>query len=72
MKKLRFIFVLAAGGILLVANIYFVFNSFYCMGKHDAEKKFLEIQHIQSFEIPSSKDSISSQSRIKNDELRVK
>ncbi|MDR0506850.1 MAG: TraL conjugative transposon family protein [Dysgonamonadaceae bacterium] len=50
-------------------NIYFVANSIYNMGKRDAEKKFLELQHIQPLELQYSKDSINS---IKNHELKIK
>ncbi|MDR0431097.1 MAG: TraL conjugative transposon family protein [Tannerellaceae bacterium] len=41
-------------------NIWFITNSIYNMGKRDAEKKFLELQHIEPVELPLSKDSIRS------------
>ncbi|MDR1667549.1 MAG: TraL conjugative transposon family protein [Bacteroidales bacterium] len=40
------------------ANIWFVTNSIYNMGKRDAEKKFFELQHIEPVELHLSKDSI--------------
>jgi hypothetical protein len=56
----RFIAVLAVGGILTVANIYFVASSIYNIGKRDVEKKFLELQHMEPIEFPLTKDSIYS------------
>jgi len=55
----RFILVLIMGGMLAAASIFFIFNSFYNMGKHDAEKKFLEFQHIQPLEMQAHNDSIT-------------
>jgi hypothetical protein len=61
----RFIAVLTVGGVLAAANIYFVANSIYNMGKRDAEKKFLELQHIEPVELPLTKDSIYSMKNFK-------
>jgi hypothetical protein len=68
----RFIAVLTVGGVLAVANIYFIANSIYNMGKRDAERQFLELkiggsqlQHIEPVELPLSKDSIHSNKNFK-------
>jgi hypothetical protein len=57
-KRLVTVLVLVAvfGG----ANIWFVASSIYNMGKRDAEKKFLELQHIEPLELQHPKDSIHS------------
>jgi hypothetical protein len=54
----RFIAVVIVCGALALANIYLVVSSIYNMGKHDAEKQFLELQHIESLELPLKNDSI--------------
>jgi hypothetical protein len=56
----RFITVLIIGGILAFVNIWFVVSSIYNMGKRDAEKEFLELQHIQTLELQHKNDSIKS------------
>jgi hypothetical protein len=66
----RFITVLTIGGVLAVVNIYFVANSIYNMGKRDAEKKFLELQHIEPVELPFSKDSIHSNKNFKWEKIK--
>ena len=55
----RFIVVLIIGGALAVANIYFVVSSIYNIGKRDAEKEFLQLQHIETPELQYLKDSIN-------------
>ena len=55
----RFIAILIIGGTLAVANIYFVVSSIYNTGKRDAEKEFMELQHIESLKLQNS-DSINS------------
>jgi hypothetical protein len=58
----RFIAVLTVGGVLAVANIYFVANSIYRMGKRDAEREFLQVEHIKRLEWqPVNSDSINNQ-----------
>ncbi|MDR2690941.1 MAG: TraL conjugative transposon family protein [Dysgonamonadaceae bacterium] len=58
----RFIAVLTVGGVLAVANIYFVANSIYNMGKRDAEKEFLKMEHIKRLDWqPANSDSINNQ-----------
>jgi hypothetical protein len=58
----RFIAVLTVGGVLAVANIYFVANSIYNMGKRDAEKEFLKMEHIKRLDWqPVNSDSINNQ-----------
>jgi hypothetical protein len=66
----RFIMVLAVGGVLAAANIYFVANSIYNMGKRDAERKFLELKHIEAVELPYSKDSIHSSKNFKWEKIK--
>jgi hypothetical protein len=55
----RFLTVLIMGSALAVANIYFVVSSIYNMGKYDAEKKFIELQHIKAIELQKQNDSIN-------------
>jgi hypothetical protein len=58
----RFIAVLTVSGVLAVANIYFVANSIYNMGKRDAEKEFLKMEHIKRLDWqPVNSDSINNQ-----------
>jgi ABC-type lipoprotein release transport system permease subunit len=56
----RFIMVLIIGGALAVANIYLVVSSIYNIGKRDAEKEFLELQHIETLELQKQKESINN------------
>jgi len=62
----RFIVVLVLGSILAIANIALVVSSIYNIGKQDAEKTFLELQHIKSLELQHSSDSVKNQLKIKN------
>jgi hypothetical protein len=58
----RFIAVLTVGGVLAAANIYFIANSIYNMGKRDAEKEFLKMEHIKRLDWqPVNSDSINNQ-----------
>ncbi|MDR1895417.1 MAG: TraL conjugative transposon family protein [Prevotellaceae bacterium] len=57
LKRLITVLVLAVG--LGGANIYLVVSSIYNMGKNDARKAFLELQHIESLELPQKNDSIN-------------
>ena len=52
-----------------VANIWFIANSIYNIGKRDARKEFLEIEHAGKLELQHKTDSIKS---IKNEELKIK
>lgn len=54
----RFIAVLVVGGALATANLYFVASSIYNIGKRDAEREFLRLQHIESLKLQS--DSINN------------
>jgi hypothetical protein len=54
----RFIAVLVIGGALAAANLYFVVSSIYSIGKRDAEREFLRLQHIESLKLQS--DSINN------------
>jgi hypothetical protein len=49
------VLVAAFGG----ANIYFVASSIYNMGKRDAEKKFIQLQHIKAIRLQNHNDSIN-------------
>jgi hypothetical protein len=66
----RLVMVLLIGGALAATNIYFVANSIYNMGKRDAEKKFLELQHIKPVELPISGDSIHSIKNFKWEKIK--
>jgi hypothetical protein len=58
----RFIAVLILGGVLAAASIYFVADSIYSMGKGDAEKEFLKMEHIKRlYRPPVNRDSINNQ-----------
>ena len=65
----RFIIVSVIGGALSIAYIYMLVSSIYNIGKQDAEKEFMELQHIERLKLQSEKDSINS---IKNYELKIK
>jgi hypothetical protein len=67
----RFITVFVIGGALAAANLYFVVSSIYNIGKHDAEKEFLRLQHIETLKLQpkSKKDSINN-SNSKNYEYK--
>jgi len=65
----RFILVLIIGGILAAANIYFVISSIYNIGKHDAEKNFIEVEHIKQLEI-ERENSNGNQIKIENRKLK--
>ena len=54
----RLIIVLVVGVVLAAANIYFVVSSIHTIGKNDAKKEFLKIQHIEGLKIPGN-DSIN-------------
>jgi hypothetical protein len=56
----RLVTVLVLTVVLGGINIWFITNSIYNMGKRDAERKFLELQHIEPVELPLSEDSIHS------------
>ena len=62
----RFLIVVVIGGSLSIAYIYMLVSSIYNMGKEDAEKKFIELQHIESFKL-QKQDSTKS---IKNFKLK--
>ena len=47
-------------GILAAVNLWYVASSIYNMGKRDTERNFVEIEHIQPFELLQSKESIDS------------
>ena len=66
----RFIVAVTVGGVLAIANIYFIASSIYNMGKRDAERKFLELQHIEPVEWPLSKDSIHSNKNFKWEKIK--
>jgi hypothetical protein len=54
----RLVTVLVMGGFLVAVNIYVVVSSIYSIGKRDAEKEFMKIQHIQQLELQIN-DSIN-------------
>ena len=65
----RLIIVLVIGGALSIASIYTLVSSIYSVGKQDAEKEFLELQHIKSLELQKRNDSIQS---VTNYKLKIK
>ena len=44
--------------LLAAINIYFLFNSVYNIGKNDANKELLKIEHIEGIKMPKN-DSIN-------------
>jgi len=54
----QFIIVLTLGSFLSVFSIYSLVHSIYSIGKHDAEKEFLELRHIKPLELKNKNDSI--------------
>ena len=46
------------------ANIWFVANSIYSIGKRDAWKEFLEIEHAGKLELQHKNDSIKTVKKI--------
>jgi len=54
----RLIIVLVVCVVFAAANIYFVVSSIYSIGKNDAKKELLQIEHIEGITIPKN-DSIN-------------
>ena len=54
----RFVIVLVTGGILSIAYICILISSIYNIGKYDGEKRFMELQHIETLKLQS--DSIKN------------
>jgi hypothetical protein len=57
LKRLITVLILAVG--LGGANIYLVVSSIYNIGKRDAQKEYMEIEHIKQVELKHSNDSIN-------------
>jgi hypothetical protein len=55
MKRLVFVIVVCV--VLAVANIWFLVSSVYNIGKNDAEKELMKMQHIEGLELPKRKES---------------
>jgi hypothetical protein len=55
----RMITVLILIVVLGGANIWFIVSSIYSMGKNDARKEFLELQHIETLKLQHKSDSIN-------------
>jgi hypothetical protein len=54
----QFIVVLVLGSFLSVFSIYSLVHSIYSIGKRDARKEFIELQHIERLKLQSENDSI--------------
>jgi hypothetical protein len=50
--------------VLSATNIWFVANSIYNIGKRDARKEFLEIEHAGKLELQHKNDSIKTVKRM--------
>jgi hypothetical protein len=48
----RLVAVLIMCIVFAVANIWFVVSSIYSIGKKDAEKELIKLQHIETLELP--------------------
>ena len=55
----RLVIVLVISGILSIAYIYMLVSSIYNIGKQDAEKEFMEWQHIETLKLQQKRDSIN-------------
>ena len=53
----RLIFVIVVCVVLAVVNIWFLFSSIYNIGKNDAEKELMKMQHIEKLELRNKKES---------------
>jgi len=62
----RLVVVLAAFVMLAAVNIWFVASSIYSIGKNDAQKEFIRLQHIETLEL-QKKDSINNLKNQKDD-----
>ena len=56
----RLLIIIVLFVVLSAANIWFVANSVYNIGKRDARKEFLEIEHAGKLELQNKKDSIKT------------
>jgi len=64
----RLIFVLVVCVVFAAANIYFVVSSIYAIGKSNAKKEFMQIEHIEGIKAPTNdKDSINFLKQIINE-----
>jgi cell division protein FtsB len=54
MKRLALVIVVCL--VLAVANIWFLVSSIYNIGKNDAEKELMKLQHIEKLELPKRKE----------------
>jgi len=54
MKRLVFVIVVCV--VLAVVNIWFLFSSIYNIGKNDAEKELMKMQHIEKLELRKRKE----------------
>lgn len=59
-KDMRVIIVVVMIVGFSVASIYMTYSGIYNIGKNDAERRFLEIEHIKRLEL-EKKDSINSE-----------
>jgi hypothetical protein len=58
----RLLSVLVVGLVCGIAFLYMMIASIYNIGKRDAEKEFLQLQHIESLEL---------QPKVKNDSINI-
>ena len=54
----RFIIVLLICGVLSITYTCTLLNSIYNIGKKDAQKEFLELEHIKQLELNVTSDSV--------------
>ena len=55
----RFIVILIIGIALSVGYFYSIISSIYNIGKRDAEREFMELQHIETLKLQKGNDSIN-------------
>jgi uncharacterized ion transporter superfamily protein YfcC len=54
----RLITVLVIIVVCTAVNVWFVYSSIYSIGKKDAEKEFMKLQHIEGIELPKKSKEI--------------
>jgi hypothetical protein len=54
----RLVIVLIIGGVLSVVSVSALVRAIYDIGKRDAQRQFMEVQHIEQLKLKPSGDSI--------------
>jgi hypothetical protein len=54
-----------------ILAIYVTVSSIYLIGKQDAEREFLELQHIESLKLQNDSINILNQKQYETDKLKI-